>query len=168
MAPGEERGLGMSASCCQDMLGVQEPSWELNECQLPGPIRPALPWSQGERGLRESHCIGCFQVWMWLSVMSACLIGTQPSSGARDNMGALPQAGTGLAGLGGRQGMRPCLPERAESPKEMCTSLWVLLGTGKGWALCNWLLKCIAHPRGGGDSRGEGIGAGGRSLWTPS
>lgn len=128
---GEETGLGMSVSCCRGMLGVQEPSCELNACHLPGPNRPALLWSQGERWLREPYCIGCFQVWMWLSVMSACLIGTQPSSGARDNMGALPQAGTGLAGFGGRQGMRPCLPEGAESPKGMCT--FFSLGASQCW-----------------------------------
>lgn len=46
---------------------------------------------------------------------SACLIGTQPSSGARDNMGALPQAGTGL---GEGQGRRLCLKEGGREPKK--------------------------------------------------
>lgn len=36
----EERGLGMSVPCFLVVLGMHEPPWELDVCQLPGPNEP--------------------------------------------------------------------------------------------------------------------------------
>lgn len=51
---------------------------------------------------------GCFQVWLCLSVMSACLTGTRPSSGVRDGTGVLKQAGGGLGERGEAVSARSC------------------------------------------------------------
>lgn len=59
--------------------------------------------------------------------MSACLIGTQPSSGTRDKMGALPQAGTGLGGRAGNQAMAARSGQGAWE-EYVLSSLWQ--GTG--------------------------------------
>lgn len=36
---GTRRGPGMSVPCCLVVVGVHEPLWELDVCQLPGPNR---------------------------------------------------------------------------------------------------------------------------------
>lgn len=44
----------MSVPCCLVMLGVHEPPWELDVCQLPGPNRDQPCLSPRGRGDSES------------------------------------------------------------------------------------------------------------------
>ena len=69
--------------------GLHEISYECSACQLPAPSRdgPCPHCSQGSRWLLRPHCASSFQVWLCLSVTSACLTGTRPSSGVQDGMG---------------------------------------------------------------------------------
>lgn len=65
-------------------------------CLLPAGISLASADPRGTGGSAGLIVPGCFQVWLCLFVMSACLTGTRPSSSVRDGMGALKQAGAGL------------------------------------------------------------------------
>ena len=153
--------VGWAAVPAPVVLCVHEPPWELDVCQLPGPNRDQPCLSPGGRGGSESpYCIGCFLLWKWLSVMSACMIGTQPSSDTRDKMGALPQAGTGL---GEGQGIRPWLPEAGRKPER---NMYFLL-SGCFWALA-WDRpsetggRCPQHGPGTEHSTGMNI----RASWS--
>lgn len=53
----EERGLSMSVPCCLGMLGVHDPSWELNVCQLPSPYRDRPCLGPRGRGGSESPIV---------------------------------------------------------------------------------------------------------------
>lgn len=53
----QERGLSMSVPCCLGMLGVHDPSWELNVCQLPGPNRDRPCLGPRGRGGSESPIV---------------------------------------------------------------------------------------------------------------
>lgn len=126
-------------------------------CLLPAGIGPAPADPRGAGGSAGSIVPTSFQVWLCLSVMSACLTGTRPSSGVRDGMGVLEQARAGM-GDGQGTGNKSCLPGvRA-------------VGVGGGWEESvpstlqvrtvpsetgSWRLR---HARGG-----EGPGAAGRT-----
>lgn len=93
------------------MQGVHEVPRELGARQRPAPSQdqPCPRRSQGSRWLCRPLVPSCFQVWLCLSVMSACPTGTQPSSVLCDGMGVLPQAGAGL-GHGQGMGKELCVP----------------------------------------------------------
>lgn len=130
-------------------------------CLVPTETSPAL--IPGEEKALRALLYRCFQVWLWLSVMSACLIGTQPSSGARDKMGALPQAGTGL---GEGQGIRPCCQRLAGNPRGICT--FFFLGASGLWQGMG-PLKLVAevHSTPQGRRRRNECQSGMESLSTP-
>lgn len=64
-------------------------------CLLPAGIGPTPASPRGAGGFAHPIVPSSFQVWLCLSVVSACLTGTWPSSGVRDGMGVLAQAGAG-------------------------------------------------------------------------
>lgn len=109
---GQERGLRLNAPCCLGTLG-RPGCTELmrflgnfmpSSCLLPGGLSPAPAYPRGTGGSAGSTVPGCFQVLLCLTVMSAWLTGTRPSSGVYDSTGVLEQPASGLGGCGGGVG----------------------------------------------------------------
>lgn len=103
-------------------------------CLLPAGVGPAPADPRGAGGSAGPIVPGSFQVWLCLSVMSACLTGSQPSSGVHDGTGVLKQAG---AGLGDGQDMGKKLSAGAGQRG------WGEAG-GKAY-VWNWLLETQAR-----------------------
>lgn len=131
-------------------------------CLLPAGIGPAPADPRGAGGAAGPIVPTSFQVWLCLSVMSACLTSTWPSSGVRDGMGVLEQARAGM-GDGQGTGNKLCLPgvraagveggweESVPSTLQVLPSSVRTVPSETG----SWRLR---HTRGGG-----GLGAAGRT-----